>query len=190
VDDPHVLPANLPVPVDDGKAAHLPGRELPDLSFASTADGDAPTGLGDVSRDATLVLYIYPQAGFPGGQVPEGWNDLPGARGCTAQSCAFRDHAAALRRLGATLFGLSAQPLDQQRAFAAREHLPYPLLHDGAFTLAEALDLPTFSFEGGRYYRRLTLIAVHGAIEKVFYPVFPPDGNASQVEAWLRERAS
>jgi peroxiredoxin len=173
------------VPEDDGAADGLEGRELPDLSLASTA-GDAvnlrAAGAG------TLVLYVYPATGTPGVPLPEGWNDIPGARGCTPENCAFRDHAGELAALGVTVHGLSAQPLDEQRSFAERESMPYPLLNDADLALARELDLPTFEVEGRRLYKRLTLIARAGRIEKVFYPVFPPDSHAADVLAWLDGR--
>ena len=180
--DPHVLPANLPVPEDDGAARHLPGTELPPLWLAST------TGDLDVRAAAaqTLVLYIYPRTGRPGVPPPDGWDTTPGARGCTPLSCAFRDHRTELAELGADVVGVSAQTLADQQEFAAREHIPYPLISDPDLRLAAALDLPTFEIAGMRLYRRLTLVARAGRIEHVFYPVFPPDRNAADVVAWLR----
>jgi len=136
----------------------------------------------------TLVVYCYPRTGRPGEPSPSGWNEIPGARGCTPQSCAFRDHFAELEALGASILGLSAQPLADQIEFARRVGLPYPVLSDASLELAEALRLPTFEVAGMRLYRRLTLIARHGEIVKVFYPVFPPDENAGDVLAWLRAR--
>ena len=179
--DPRILPADLPVPEDDGAADHLPGRELPALSLPST------TGPVDLRGAAagTLVLYIYPRTGRPGEPLPDGWDATPGARGCTPQSCAFRDHQAELAALGATVVGMSAQTLADQVEFAAREHIPYPLISDPDLRLAHALDLPTFEIAGMRLYRRITIIARAGRIEHVFYPVFPPDRNAADVVEWL-----
>ena len=134
-----------------------------------------------------MVLYCYPRTGRPGGALPVGWDDFPGARGCTPQACAFRDSSRDLERLGAVVYGLSGQTLEDQREFASRVGLPYPLLSDPDFALAAALRLPTFELDGARYYTRLTLIARDGAIVKVFYPVFPPDRNAADVVAWLTE---
>jgi peroxiredoxin len=134
---------------------------------------------------ATLVLYVYPATGTPGVPMPEGWDDIPGARGCTPQNCAFRDHEAELTELGATVHGLSAQPLEEQREFAERESMPYPLLNDADLVLADGLGLPTFEVEGRRLYKRLTLVARGGRIEKVIYPVFPPGSDAAEVVAWL-----
>lgn len=180
--DPYVLPADLPAPIDDGAASHLVDAPIPALSLASTGDG--PVSLAAAARD-TLVLYAYPRTGRPGEPLPEGWDAIPGARGCTPQSCAFRDHFAELRALGAAVLGLSAQPLADQVEFARRVGLPYPILSDPGLELATALRLPTFDVAGMSLYRRLTLIARKGRIAKVFYPVFPPDRNAADVAAWL-----
>lgn len=137
------------------------------------------------AASTTLVIYLYPGTGVPGRPLPLGWDEVPGARGCTPQSCAFRDHVVDLAGLGAGVIGLSAQSASEQREFAEREHIPYPLVHDGEFALAASLGLPTFELSGRRYYRRLTLIVREGNIVKVFYPVFPPAGNAADVVAWL-----
>jgi peroxiredoxin len=173
------------VPEDDGAADGLEGRELPDVSLASTS-GET-VDLRAVAG-ATLVLYVYPRTGTPGVPMPAGWDEIPGARGCTPENCAFRDHAGELAELGATVHGLSAQPLEEQRAFAERESMLYPLLNDAELALARELGLPTFEVEGQRLYKRLTLIARAGRIEKVFYPVFPPDSHAGDVVAWLHGR--
>ena len=138
--------------------------------------------------DARLVVYVYPRTGTPGEPSPPGWDAIPGARGCTPQSCAFRDHRAELDELGAEVLGLSAQPTAEQAEFAAREHLPFALLSDVGLVLAEALSLPTFEAGGMRLYKRITLVVEAGAVAKAFYPVFPPDRNAADVVAWLRER--
>ena len=182
VPDPYLLPSDLPVPVDDGAADHLEGAEIPALSLPSTAGHEI--GLADAARE-TLVLYCYPRTGRPGEPLPPGWDDIPGARGCTPQSCAFRDHHEELRALGASVLGLSAQPRADQLELAERIGLPYPVLSDPGLELAASLDLPTFEVAGMRLYRRLTLIARAGTIAKVFYPVFPPDRNAAEVVAWL-----
>ncbi len=186
--DFQALPPDLPAPVDDGAADHLPGLRLPALALRSTRGGEAD--LATVAAAAsTLVLYVYPRTGTPGQPSPDGWDAIPGARGCTPQSCAFRDHHAELRTLGADVLGLSAQPAAEQAEFAAREHLPFALLSDPELRLAEALRVPTFEADGMRLYKRITLIAgADGAIAKVFYPVFPPDRNAADVLVWLRER--
>jgi peroxiredoxin len=185
--DRYRFPADLPVPEDDGAADGLVGRVLPTVELPNTAD--EPVDLAAAGR-GLLVLYVYPRTGTPGEPIPEGWDEIPGARGCTAENCAFRDHASELSELGATVHGLSAQPLEEQVAFAERESMPYPLLNDSDLTLARALGLPTFEFEGHRLYKRLTLVASDGRVEKVFYPVFPPDAHPGEVRAYLRGRAS
>ena len=155
---------------------------MPSLSLASTAGPEI-----DLRRasQGTLVLYIYPRTGRPGEPLPAGWNNIPGARGCTPQARAFRDHYGELRSHGEVL-GLSAQPLADQAEFAERVALPYPVVSDPGLELAAALGLPTFEVAGMRLYVRLTLIARRGTIVKTFYPVFPPDRNAVEVVDWLR----
>lgn len=181
--NPYVLPPDLPVPIDDGAADHLEGRAVPALALPSTSGGQVD--LSEAAAEGTLVLYLYPRTGRPGEALPEGWDDIPGARGCTPQSCAFRDHFSELDSLGADVLGLSAQLLADQIEFAERVGLPYPILSDPELALADALRLPTFGVAGMRLYRRLTLVAREGRIDKVFYPVFPPDRNAADVVAWL-----
>jgi peroxiredoxin len=184
--DPTVLPEGLPVPEDDGAADHLTGLALPPLALPSTQ------GVLDLAREAEglLVLYVYPRTGRPGIEPPAAWDAVPGARGCTPQSCGYRDHGAELRDVGARVIGLSAQPLEDQAELAERLGLPHPVASDPELLLAGALDLPTFEFEGRRLYRRLSLVAEGGLIVEVSYPVFPPDENAAEVVAWLRERGS
>jgi peroxiredoxin len=178
------LPPDLPVPVDDGAADHLVGLELPSVVLPSTQGGTSD--LAELAAEAfTLVVYVYPRTGVPGEPSPDGWDEIPGARGCTPQNCAFRDHRAQLTVLGADVVGLSAQPAAEQRDFAEREHMPFPLLSDPQLQLAAALRLPTFEAAGMTLYRRITLVVRGGAIERVFYPVFPPDRNAADVAAWL-----
>jgi peroxiredoxin len=179
--DPYVLPANLPVPQDDGAAAHLPGMELPDLEL--------PSSRGTVNVRDVDVLYIYPRSGRPGQPLLPGWDAIPGARGCTPQSCGFRDRTADLRGLGVSVAGLSAQPLDDQLEFAERNRMPFPVISDEQLRLAELLRLPTFETSGMTLYKRLALVADDRRIVKVFYPVFPPDRNAEDVLAWLRSRS-
>ena len=185
--DPSALPADLPVPEDDGAADHLPGLALPPVELASSAGGTVSLdGLGR-ERPRT-VLYVYPMTGRPGADLPEGWDSIPGARGCTPESCAFRDHHADLAAAGADVYGLSTQSTADQAEAAERLHLPFPLLSDAATVLAgPPLRLPTFEAGGRPRYRRLTLVIAAGRIEHVFYPVFPPDGHAAEVLAWLRE---
>lgn len=175
------------MPLDDGAADHLLGSELPSLSLPSTL-GDR-LDLAEAAR-GLLAIYVYPRTGRPGEPLPEGWDEIPGARGCTPQSCAFRDHVQDLAAHGASVIGVSAQSPDEQAEFAEREHIPYPLLSDSALELADRLGLPTFEVAGMRLYRRLTFIAGEGRIEKVFYPVFPPERNASEVLAWIEESSS
>jgi peroxiredoxin len=181
----HRLPEDLPVPEDDGAADHLPGRDLPDVSLPSTLGGEASlAALGE----GLLVAYLYPRTGVPGRPLPAGWDDIPGARGCTPQSCGYRDALAEFGGLGAIVVGISAQTPSEQAEFAAREQIPFALLSDSALLLATALGLPTFEVEGMRLYRRLTLVAERGRIAAAFYPIFPPDADAAEVLRWLRSR--
>ena len=179
--DPYTLPPDLPVPEDDGAADHLPGARIPSLVLESS---QGPVDLAELCA-AIAVLYVYPGTGTPGVEPLPGWDAFPGARGCTPQSCAFRDHFAELEALGASVIGLSAQPLADQIEFAQRVELPYPVLSDPGLAFAGALRLPTFEAAGRRLYRRLTLVARRGEIVKVLYPVFPPDRNAADVVSWL-----
>ncbi len=184
VDNYQALPPNLPVPVDDGACAHLAGLALPPIALPATHGGAV-----DLSqRPGRTVIYIYPMTGRPGLPLPEGWNDIPGARGCTPQSCAFRDHHHELQALGAEVFGLSTQSTAYQHEAAERLHLPFPLLSDEALRFGAALRLPTFVVDDKTLLRRVTLIASQGRIEHVFYPVFPPDRNAEAVIDWLKSR--
>jgi len=182
--DPTVLPTGIPAPQDDGAARHLAGRQLPSVSLPAT-DGSRV----DLSRlTGRSVVYLYPRTGVPGQALPEGWDAIPGARGCTPQSCSFRDHAAELAQLGvARIFGLSTQDTAYQREAAERLHLPFQVLSDATLELARALDLPTFSVAGMTLLKRMAWVVDDGVITKVFYPVFPPDKNAEEVIAWLRE---
>ena len=185
--DPSVLPADLPIPVDDGAADHLVGARIPALWFPST-DGTA-FRVDVVPVPATrLVLYTYPRTGVPGVEplVPE-WDSIPGARGCTPESCGFRDHATDLAAVGAAVVGLSTQDTAYQREAVERLHLPFPLLSDVDHVLTDALRLPTFDVSGERLLRRLTLVVRAEVVEHVFYPVFPPDRHAADVLAWLRQ---
>ena len=182
--DPYVLPAGLPIPEDDGAADHLPGLEVPALILPSSV---GPVSLAELARER-LVLYVYPRTGRPDRPMLPGWDDIPGARGCTPQSCGFRDHAAELARFGARVAGLSAQSLDDQIEFAERNRMPFPVVSDERLELASALRLPTFQVEGLTLYKRLALVAETGRIVKVFYPVFPPDRNADEVLAWMSSR--
>jgi peroxiredoxin/catechol 2,3-dioxygenase-like lactoylglutathione lyase family enzyme len=182
--DPTVLPSDIPVPQDDGAARHLPGRALPDLALPATRGGAFNVSI----LGGRTVLYIYPRTGVPGVDLPAGWDDIPGARGCTPQSCSFRDHFTELKALGvAHVFGLSTQDTDYQREAAERLHLPFPLLSDAELKFTRALDLPTFTVAGMTLLKRMVLIVDDGVIGKVFYPVFPPDKSAADVVAFLRQ---
>lgn len=185
--DPFALPADLPVPEDDGAADHLPGLALPPVELPSTAGVTVRLDrLG--SERPRAVLYVYPMTGRPGVALPDGWDSIPGARGCTPEACAFRDRHADLAAAGADVYGLSSQsPADQAEA-AERLDLPFPLLSDEETRLAgPPLRLPVFEAGGHAYYRRLTLVIAGGRIEHAFYPVFPPDAHAGDVLAWLRK---
>lgn len=177
------LPDDLPEPTDDGASDHLPGTELPSLALPAT-DGDA-VRLADL--DGRSVVFCYPMTGRPDEDVvPDGWQEIPGAQGCTPEACAFRDLHADLTAAGADrVFGLSVQSSDYQREARDRLGLPYELLSDAEFTFAEALSLPTFDVDGDRYLQRLTLVVDDGSVSHAFYPVFPPDEHADEVLAWL-----
>jgi peroxiredoxin len=180
-DNLYELPADLPAPQDDGACDHLPGMIIPSVRLESTAGR-----VIDLSaQSGRTVVYCYPRTGRPDVELPPGWNDIPGARGCTPESCGFRDHFQELKTLGADLFGLSTQESDYQREAVNRLHLPFEVLSDAELRFAGALRLPTFEVEGMTLIKRLTLILRDGKIEKVFYPVFPPDRHAEEVVAWL-----
>jgi peroxiredoxin len=181
--NPYELPNDLPVPEDDGAADHLPGMRLPSVPLASTSGG-----IVDLSAlPGRTVVYCYPMTGRPDRSLPAGWDEIPGARGCTPQSCSFRDHHAELRSLGASVFGSSTQDTEYQREAATRLHLPFALLSDSDLAFAGTLGLPTFEVDGMVLLKRLTLVIDEGWIEKVFYPVFPPDRSAEEVVEWLED---
>jgi peroxiredoxin len=184
-DNIHELPKDLPVPQDDGACDHLRGMRLPAVSLLST--GGRKIDLAALK--GTTVVYVYPRTGRPDQEMLPGWNAIPGARGCTPQSCAFRDHYQELKDAGASqVFGLSTQDTAYQCEAAERLHLPFELLSDEKLEFARALKLPTFEVAGMQLIKRLALIARDGSIEKVFYPAFPPDRNAGDVLDWLRNR--
>lgn len=185
-DDIHALPADLPVPTDDGACDHLPGLRLPPIALPSTEG----TAVGLAGLGGRTVVYVYPRTGRPDRELPPGWNAIPGARGCTPQSCAYRDHHAELAALGARVFGLSTQETDYQREAVGRLRLPFPLLSDADLAFGRALRLPTFEAAGTTLIKRLTLVVADGRIERVFYPVFPPDADAGRVAAWLARHPS
>ena len=181
--NPQVLPPGIPAPQDDGAAAHLSGVKLPDLALPATSG--APVNLSRLK--ARTVVYIYPRIGVPGVDPPDGWDMIPGARGCTPQSCGFRDHAGELKQLGVDqLFGLSTQDTPYQQEAATRLHLPFPLLSDEKLALTKALKLPTSTTAGMTLLKRVALVIDDGTITRVFYPVFPPDKNAEEVAVWIR----
>jgi len=181
MDNLYELPKNLPAPVDDGACDHLVGMRVPSVPLNST--GGRLVDLATLS--GTTVVYCYPRTGKPDQEPPQGWNEIAGARGCTPQSCAFRDHFKELQALGAGVFGLSTQATEYQREAAERLHLPFELLSDADLTFAKALRLPTFQVESMTLIKRLTMIIRDARIEKVFYPVFPPDKNAEEVSGWF-----
>jgi peroxiredoxin len=183
--DLHRLPADLPVPEDDGAADHLPGSKAPRVALAGTAGETIRLdGLGT----GRTVLYVYPLTGRPDVDLPRGWDSIPGARGCTTEACDFRDHHQELLAAGAErVFGVSSQDTAYQGEVVERLRLPFEMLSDPTLSLAHALDLPTFEAGGLTLFKRLTLIIRAGVVEHVFYPVFPPNEHARQVLAWLRD---
>jgi peroxiredoxin len=181
--DPTALPDDLPAPQDDGAARHLTGAKFPDLSLPST-DG---SNVNLARLKGRTIVYVYPRTGRPGQALPTGWDAIPGARGCTPQSCGFRDHFAELKRLGvAQLYGLSTQDTAYQREAVERLHLPFAILSDADFKLARALSLPTFTVDGMTLIKRMAWVIDDGTITKVFYPVFPPDKSAEEVIGWVQ----
>lgn len=185
-DNLYELPKGLPVPADDGACVHLTGLRVPSVTLRSTR-GDR---IDLAAIEGRTVVYCYPRTGRPEEPSPSGWNEIPGARGCTPQSCAFRDQYDEIRALGIdTVYGLSAQDTDYQREAVDRLRLPFALLSDEQLEFARALKLPTFEVEGMTLLKRVTLILHNGVVEHVFYPVFPPDSNAQAVIMWLVERS-
>jgi peroxiredoxin len=181
--NPNVLPPDIPAPQDDGGAGHLKGMRLPDIALRGT-DG---ASINLSALPGRTVVYIYPRTGVPGVDLPSGWNDIPGARGCTPQSCSFRDHFGELARLGVgQLFGLSTQDTAYQKEAATRLHLPFAILSDEKLALTEAMNLPTFVTSGMTLLKRMAWVIDDGVMTKVFYPVFPPDKSAEEVIAWLQ----
>ena len=186
--DPSQLPAGLPVPVDDGAAAHLMGALIPDVRLQAT-DGRL-VSLARLGNSRTVV-YAYPRTGRPGEpELTPDWDSIPGARGCTPEACAFRDHHAALKAAGAGVFGLSTQSIPHQQELVNRLHLPFPVLSDEDLALTRAMRLPTFRATGQTLLRRLTLVIRDSRVEHVWYPVFPPDLHAERVLEWLSSRTS
>jgi peroxiredoxin len=180
--NPNILPTDIPAPQDDGAARHLTGAQLPDLALPAT-DGST---VNLATLAGRTVVYLYPRTGVPGIALPPGWDAIPGARGCTPQSCGFRDHFGELKRLGVRqLYGLSTQDTAYQHEAASRLHLPFLILSDEKLAFAQALNLPTFSVGGMTLLKRMALVIDDGVITKVFYPVFPPDKNAEEVIDWI-----
>lgn len=177
-------PDKLLVPTDDGAAAHLPGKRLPNVSLPTTSGDNILLS----AIEGRWVLYVYPRTGRPGVPSLDGWDRIPGARGCTPQSCSFRDHHAELQAHDARVFGLSAQSLDEQREARERLQLPYQLFSDDGLKLKDTLQFPTFVAAGHELYKRMSLVIEDGQIVKVFYPVHPPEKDAETVLAWLGDR--
>ena len=175
------LPADLPIPQDDGAANHLRGMRIPDLALRATTGKQVNVG----AIKGRLVIYCYPMTGQPNVALPDGWDQIPGARGCTPQSCAFRDHHQELQALGAEVIGLSVQSTEYQQEMAERLHLPFPVLSDADYQFQKALQLPTFVAAGMTLLKRITIIANHGVIEAVHYPIFPSDSDPAWVIAYL-----
>jgi peroxiredoxin len=177
------LPPNLPVPQDDGGCRHLVGMRLPDLELASTRNRRVNLAKVTARR---AVVYAYPMTGRPGVTLPAGWDEIPGARGCTLETCGFRDHHADLATLQTEVYGVSVQTTEYQQEMVTRLKVPFEVLSDAQMTLVRALKLPTFTAGGMTLIKRLTIVASAGRIEHVFYPVFPPDTHAEEVIGWLR----
>ena len=188
-DELYQLPVDLPVPVDDGTARHLIGAALPPVALPSTGGGLVRL---DNAATPLAVVYCYPRTGRPGAIALVGtasWNAIPGARGCTPQSCAYRDHHTELHQLGAVVYGLSTQSTDYQREAVSRLRLPFELLSAGAGEFSTRLGLPWFEVEGVRLLKRVTMILREGRIAHCIYPVFPPDNDAETVITWIRDHA-
>lgn len=178
-------PANLPPPQDDGACDHLRGRSIPNVHLTSTSGSSV-----DLRHlTGVVVIFCYPMTGKPGSPLPSGWDDIPGARGCTPQACSYRDNHSEFAKHGATVFGLSTQTTAYQSEAAQRLHLPYALLSDEDLQWAKALQLPTFHVQSvGHLIKRLTLIIQDGMIQHCFYPIFPSDSDIPQVLHWLRSQ--
>ena len=180
------LPEGLPVPVDDGAADHLPGKAMPLARLRSTQGSSF--ALIDLPMGRSLI-FVYPRTGRPARKLPQGWSDIPGARGCSTELISVRDDFDALRTAGArAVYGLSTHDSAHQIEAARRLNLPYPLLADPTCEVGRVLKLPTFEVDGVTYYKRLTLVVQDCVIEKVFYPIFPPNTHAAEVLTWLRGR--
>jgi peroxiredoxin len=180
------LPPDLPVPLDDGACDHLTGKPLPPVKLVSSSGRTV-----DLSNLSGLtVIYIYPRSGADNSVLPDNWDSIPGARGCTPQSCSFRDHQNELVELGARVFGLATQSPEYLRSEVERLELPFELLSDQHLAFKTALSLPVLDVQaaGMTVLKRVTLICNDQEIIKVFYPVFPPNKSAEEVIEWLRAR--
>ena len=175
------LPSNLPVPIDDGACDHLVGMQFPDIILKSTSGENV--NLSQI--EGWVVIYCYPMTGKPGVPLPEGWDEIPGARGCTPQSCSFRDHHAELSELGAEVYGMSTQTYEYQQEMAERLHLPFQVISDSNLEFCRAMNIPTFSVDGNTLMKRVTKISYNGLIEAVHYPVFPSDSDPKWVIEYL-----
>ncbi len=180
------LPTDLPIPQDDGSTIHLKGVRLPNVSLNAT-NGQV-INFGDIR--GKLVIYCYPMTGQPNIALPDGWDQIPGARGCTPQSCSFRDHYQELQALNAEVIGLSVQSTEYQKEMADRLHLPFPVVSDEGYQFQKALNMPTFVAAGMTLLKRVTLIANNGVIEAVHYPIFPSDSDPAWVLDYLRRHQS
>ena len=176
------LPPDLPIPIDDGATNHLIGMTLPNISLKSTRGDSISVG----NFNGKLVIYCYPMTGQPNVPLPEGWDQIPGARGCTPQSCSFRDHYQDIQALGAEVIGLSVQTTDYQKEMADRLHLPFPVVSDSNHEFSKAMNMPTFVAAGMTLLKRVTLIAEDGMIKAVHYPIFPSDSDPAWVIDYLK----
>jgi peroxiredoxin len=178
------LPDDLPTPKDDGACNHLTGIKFPQIELICTNERSINPG----KQAGYSVIYIYPMTGQPNVSLAEGWDSIPGARGCTPQSCSFRDSHNDLKK-HTTIYGLSSQNTAYQQEAKSRLQLPFELISDSDFLLKKALSLPTFIFDGIERYKRLTLIIQNNVIKKIFYPVFPPDKNAENILNWFESQS-
>ncbi len=182
--DLYQLPDNLPIPIDDGACDHLVGRTLPSLLLKTSSGRDVDLYL----EKGMIVIFFYPMTGRPDLPPMVGWNEIPGARGCTPQTCSYRDNFDQLSELGIKVFGASSQSINDQKEAVSRLQLPYELLNDSSFEFTETLNLPTFDYQGIKMIKRLTLVVVDGVICKVFYPVFPANKNVNEVINWFTKQ--
>ncbi len=178
------LPPNLPIPEDDGSCAHLEGTSMPSLVLHTTDEREV--NFSELAKTPT-VIFIYPRTGIPTERASDDWDLIPGARGCTPQSCGFRDLYNDFKQLGYNVFGLSCQTTEYQQEFVERNHIPFEIISDEDFAFTDQLELPTFEYHGMKLIKRMAMVLDQGLIEKVFYPVFPPDKNAEVVLDWIKK---